>query len=124
LSSNRIPNAPCADQTPDDIERWLRENATVGSEVAIRETQGGLLKYMRGRVVRLGKNMLEIVRQRRDGSYDHSAESFNYSGRNRWHPKGQTRLVMPTAGVLSACDQCMTDTGFMPGSPWSYTTSF
>jgi hypothetical protein len=124
LSSNKIANAPCADQTPDDIERWLRDNAKVGSEVAIRETQGGLLKYMRGRVVRVGKSMLEIVRQRRDGSFDHSAESFNYSGRNRWQPKGQTRLVMPTAGVLSACDQCMTDTGFMPGSPWSYTTSF
>jgi hypothetical protein len=124
LSSIKIPNAPCADQTPGDIERWLRENVKVGSEVAIRETQGGLLKYMRGRVVRLGKGMLEVVRQKRDGGFDHSAESFNYSGRNRWHPKGQTRLVMPTADVLGACDQCMTDTGFMPGSPWSYTTSF
>jgi hypothetical protein len=124
LSSNKIPNAPCADQTAADVERWLRENATVGSEVALRETQGGLLKYMRGRVVRLGKEMLEIVRQRRDGSFDHSAESFNYSGRNRWHPNGQTRLVIPTPEVLSACDQCMTGTGFLPGSPWSHTTSF
>ena len=124
MTSNKIPNAPCADQTPDDIERWLQENVKVGSEVVIRETQGGMLKYMRGRVVRLGKGMVEVMRQRRDGSFDHSAESFNYAGRNRWHPKGQTRLVMPTANVLGACDQCMIDTGFMPGSAWSYTTSF
>jgi len=124
LSPNKIPNAPCADQTPDEIERWLREDVKVGSEVVIRETQGGLLKYMRGRVVRVGKAMLEVVRQRRDGSFDHSAESFNYSGRNRWQPKAQIRLVMPTADVLAACDQCMGDTGFVPGSAWSYTTSF
>jgi hypothetical protein len=124
LSSRNNANSPCAEQTPEDIERWLREEIKPGSEVAIRETQGGLLKYMRGRVVRVGKAMLEVVRQRRDGSFDHSGESFNYSGRNRWHPKGQTRLVMPTPDVLAACDQCMTDTGFMPGSAWSYTTSF
>ncbi|MDQ6768631.1 MAG: hypothetical protein M3Z54_01415 [Gemmatimonadota bacterium] len=124
MSSRNVPNSPCAEQTPEDIERWLREEIKVGSEVVIRETQGGLLQYMRGRVVRVGKAMLEVVRQRRDGSYDHTGESFNYSGRNRWHPKGQTQLVMPTPEVLAACDQCMTDTGFMPGSAWSYTTSF
>ena len=124
MSSNKVANAPCADQTPDEIEQWLKDNAKVGSDVVIRETQGGLLKYMRGRVVRVGKAMIEVVRQRRDGSFDHSAESFNFEGRNRWQPKSQTRLVMPTADVLAACDQCMIDTGFMPGSPWSYTTSF
>lgn len=124
MSSKNAANSPCAEQTPDDIERWLRDEVKVGSEVAIRETQGGLLKYMRGRVVRLGKHMLEVVRQRRDGSYEHSGESFDYTGRNRWHPTAQTRLVMPTAEVLVACDQCMTDTGFIPGSAWSYTTSF
>jgi hypothetical protein len=124
LSSKNAPNSPCAEQTPDEIERWLREQVKVGSEVAIRETQGGLLKYMRGRVVRLGKAMLEVVRQRRDGSYEHSGESFNYAGRNRWHPTAQVQIVMPTAEVLVACDQCMTDTGFIPGSAWSYTTSF
>jgi hypothetical protein len=124
LSANKTANAPCADQTPDEIERWLREQVKVGTEVVIRETQGGLLRYMRARVVRVSKAMIEVVRQRRDGSFDHSAESFNWEGRNRWQPKSQVRLVMPTPEVLSACDQCMTDTGFVPGSAWSHTTSF
>ena len=124
MSTRNVPNSPCKEQTPEEVERWLRAEVQAGSEVAIRETQGGLLKYMRGRVVRLGKAMIEVVRLRRDGSYDHTGESFDYSGRNRWNPTGQTRLVMPTPDVLAACDQCMTDTGFMPGTAWTYTTSF
>jgi hypothetical protein len=124
LSSDSAPNTPCADQTPEDIERWLREYAKVGAEIVIRETQFGLLSYRRAVVVRVGKGRFEMAPVRRDGTHDESGDTFYYSGKNCWHPKGQTRLVIPTEGVLGACNDCDANGGHLPGVPWSFTTSF
>lgn len=116
--------SPYTDQTEQGIEEWLRTNVTVGTHVAIRHTQYGLLSYERGIVTRLGKGRFEVATQRRDGSFAESGESFYFSGKNCWHPKGQTRLVIPTEAVLDACEQCRAGNGHLHGPHWRYRVSF
>lgn len=116
-----FPKSPCADQTEEEVEGWLRENVAVGAEVAIRQTQGGLLRYQRGRIVRVAKGRFEVAAERRDGTYSESGETFYSSGKNCWHPKGQTRLVIPSPAVVAACEVCSRGTGYLAGT---FTTSF
>jgi hypothetical protein len=52
-----------------------------------------------------------------------AGETFYYSGKNCWHPKGQTRLVIPTAAVFEACDICSENNGPLPLRPRSYVCS-
>jgi hypothetical protein len=99
-------NSPCADQSQEEIEKWLRANVALGTEVVVRHTQSDLLRYQRGRVVRLGRGRFEVATQQAGGTYSESGNTFYYSGRNCWHPKGQTSLVIPTPAVLEACDRC------------------
>jgi hypothetical protein len=42
---------------------------------------------------------------------------------NCWHPKGQTRLVIPTPAVLNVCADPLRD-GFVEGGAWAVSTSF
>ncbi len=55
----------------------------------MRETQGHGLRYTIAPVNYLGKGRFGV------GSFG----SFYYSGKNCWHPKGLTRLVIPTDAV-------------------------
>ena len=68
----------------------------------MRHTHGGFLAYFRARVFRLGRGRFELDTLG-SRSLSQSGTSFYYTGINCWHPKGQTRLVIPTAAVLEAC---------------------
>jgi hypothetical protein len=115
-----IPS-PCFDQTNEAIEEWLRANVGDGCQVVMRDTRGGLLSYKRGVVVRLGKGRFEVAPQLADREFASAGEAFYYSGKNCWRPKGQVSLVMPTESVLRACDDCLSNNGFLPALPWSYS---
>jgi hypothetical protein len=65
----------------------------------IRNTQGGSLSYKKATVTRLGSGRFEL-----DAAGESGGATFYYSGKNCFHPKGQTRLVEPTPPVLVACD--------------------
>jgi hypothetical protein len=91
--------------------------------LVVRHAQGGLLRYERAQVVRLGKGRFWVATRRKDGSYV-GEEGFYYSGKNCWHPKGQDRLVIPTAAVLTACETCEGNSAFLPGLPYSHVTRF
>lgn len=123
-SPRHPPNTPCADQTEESVATWLRANVQLGTEVVVRRTHGGLLSYIRGQVIRLGRGRFEVAERRRDGTHDAAGEAFYYSGKNCWHPKGQTRLVAPTPAVMAACETCAENLGHMPGSLYSYSPSF
>lgn len=97
------PKSPCWGQTRESIAAWLRAQVTLGTEVVIRETQHGMLYYQLGRVVHLGKSRFQVARQRPDGTFPDTGEGFYYSGKNCWHPKGQTHLIVPTPEVVAAC---------------------
>ena len=67
--------------------------------VVIRNTQAGQLSYKRATVQGIAKGRIRL------DSYGNSGGvTFYFSGRNCFHPKGQTRLVEPTEEVLAACD--------------------
>ena len=85
---NRQPS-PCFEQTKEQIEAWLRANVEMDTEVAVRETQGDHLLYTIAPVDYLGKGRFGVK----------TFGSFYYSGKNCFHPKGQTRLVIPTNAV-------------------------
>lgn len=70
----------------------------VGTDVVVRHTQHGLLRYEQGRVARLGRGRFYVTTRRQDGSDGDSDQGFYYSGMNCWHPRGQTTLVIPTPG--------------------------
>lgn len=90
---------PCAGQTPDSVETWLRTHVCIGTTLAIRDTHGGFLAYKRAVVTRLGRGRFEVDAQGQSGG-----STFYYSGKNCFQPKGRTRLVEPTDAVLAACD--------------------
>lgn len=95
------PIPPCHGQTADQVEAWLRANVKVGAAVAVRNTQGGLLHYLPGKVVRLGRGRFEVELAKSYG-LGTGGNSFYYSGKNCRHPRGQTRLVVPTDEVIGA----------------------
>ena len=99
----RGPNAPCASQTREAIEEWIRANARVGAEVVIRYAIGGRLIYQRGRVARLDSVRLCVAVRRRDGTYGPPRGGFFYTGKNCWNPTSLSHLVIPTTAVLAAC---------------------
>lgn len=93
--------APCFGQSATSVKEWLKEHVQVGAKVVVRHTQGGRLQYVCATVVRLGKGRFEVdsIGER---SLSPASTSFYYSGKNCWHPKGQTRLVASTQPVLDA----------------------
>ena len=84
--------SPCAYQTADDIAEYYKA-AEVGAVAVVRNTQYHMLEYMvteiEGTNPRLGR-----VYVRGSGAF------YAKSGRNCFHPKGQTSLVVPTDEVL------------------------
>lgn len=100
----RGPDAPCASQTSEAIEEWIRANVQVGTEVVVRYAIGSRLHYQRGRVARLGPVTLGVAVRRRDGSYGPPRGGFFYTGKNCWNPTSLSHLVIPTRAVLAACE--------------------
>jgi len=92
---------PCFGQLAEEIESWLRANVKIGASVAVRNTQAGLLHYVPAKVVRLARGRFEIEPEEAYG-LGTGGNAFYYSGKNCWHPKGQTRLVIPTNEVRAA----------------------
>lgn len=83
--------SPCVDQTYDEIAAYYRA-VEVGSPAIVRRTHGGLLRYdlseVTGTKPRCGR-----VYVKNFGAF------YAKSGRNCFHPKGQTSLVVPTEEV-------------------------
>ena len=93
--------APCHGQSEEEIKDWMKANVQIGTVVAIRNTQGGLLHYLPAEVTRLGRGRFTVEPQESYG-LGTGGSNFYYSGKNCWHPKGQTRLVIPTPAVIAA----------------------
>ena len=113
----RESNYPCRDQSEKSIKHWLRASIKVGALVAIRRIQDGILQYERAVVLSIRPKNFNVGRQRRDGTFDDSGETFDYAGRNWREPTGPTRLVAPTQAVLEACDACDFGERFLPEQP-------
>lgn len=97
----QVTKPPYFGQSAEQIEAWLRANIQIGANVAVRNTQGGLLHYLPAKVVRLARGRFEVEPGETYG-LGASGNTFYYSGKNCWHPKGQTRLVIPTSEVIAA----------------------
>jgi hypothetical protein len=94
-------NAPCHGQTEESVKDWLRSNVHIGCAVAIRNTPAGFLQYVPATVVRMGRGRFEVA-PLNSFTLSSAGNTFYYSGKNCWHPKGQTRLVIPTPEVIAA----------------------
>ncbi|MDW9481164.1 hypothetical protein GOB57_21190 [Sinorhizobium meliloti] len=84
--------SPCAYQTEEEIAAYYR-NASIGDRAVVRQTQGHMLVYgvteVEGLNTRLGRVYIKQY-----GAF------YSKSGKNCFHPKGQTTLVVPTEDVL------------------------
>lgn len=80
---------PCADQTAPEIEAYYRA-VQPGSEVAIRETHGGMLRYYLSTVDKLNRGRVYPIGHQ---------SFFAKSGSICSAPHGQCSLVVPTAAV-------------------------
>jgi hypothetical protein len=99
-----IDAAPCFGQTAESIETWLRANVAPGVRIAIRHTQFNQLRYELVEVIGLGRGRFYTV-----------GGSFYYTGKHCFHPKGQTRLVIPTPEVTAASEwKGLDPRGFRP----------
>jgi hypothetical protein len=87
------PKSPCCEQTREEIENYYR-HAPVGSAAAVRHTQHGFLRYditdIEGRNPQRGRVYIR----------DHGAFYMEH-GKNCYHPKGKTSLVVPTDAVIA-----------------------
>lgn len=80
---------PCADQNQPAIETYYRA-VQIGSEVAIRETHGGILRYFLSTVDKINRGRI----------YPKGHQSFfAKSGSMCSAPHGQCNLVVPTDAV-------------------------
>lgn len=83
--------SPCAGQTPDEIAAYYR-NVEAGDVAVVRQTQGHLLVYNVRKIEGLNPASGRIYIEQ-DGAF------YMKSGKNCFHPKGQTTLVVPTKEV-------------------------
>lgn len=89
--------SPCVDQTEEVIAAYYRA-AKEKDKAVVRQTQGHMLVYK--------VTEIEDINPSRGRVYVRQFGAF-YSkhGKNCFHPKGQTSLVVPTAEVLSWAEQ-------------------
>uniref|UniRef100_UPI001AEBE93C hypothetical protein n=1 Tax=Pleomorphomonas koreensis TaxID=257440 RepID=UPI001AEBE93C len=85
------PVSPCIDQTEADVAAYYKA-ASAGAAAIVRETQGDCLRYtvteVEGTAPRLGRVYIKNF-----GAF------YAKTGKNCFHPKGQTRLVVPTEAI-------------------------
>lgn len=80
----------------------MRANVRIGAILAVRHKQAGFLQYVAATVTRIEKRGFQVDTLG-PGNLSTAGHTFYYSGKNCRHPKGQTRLVIPTEAVLAAC---------------------
>ncbi|MEI9418093.1 hypothetical protein [Mesorhizobium sp. Cs1321R2N1] len=85
------PVSPCIEQTQKDIEAYYR-NAEIGQIAVVRHTQHHMLFY---RVSEIESRDPPCIYVRNGGAF------YMKSGKSRYHPTGQTTLVVPTDEVLA-----------------------
>lgn len=87
---------PCANQTFDSVKEWVEQKPlTVNDEVIVRETYGGMTEYRLDTVLEIDHGQQRRVILQQHGS-------FYRSGKNCFHPKGQTHFIQPTPELRDA----------------------
>lgn len=109
--------SPCALQTEQEIEAYYR-NAVSGDVAVVRETQYNMLVYkvtdVEGTNPQSGRTYI-----RQHGAF------YMKSGKNCFHPKGQTSLVVPTPEVLRwAEEHPQGEFGYVTFTPEQYASLF
>lgn len=84
--------SPCAYQTEGDIEAYYR-NIEEGAVAVVRQTQHYSLRYFVTRVSGTKPSLGRVY-------VDQHGAFYMKHGKNCFHPKGQTTLVVPTEAVL------------------------
>ncbi|MCZ0734510.1 hypothetical protein [Phreatobacter sp. AB_2022a] len=95
--ANPRPLLPCVDQTEDDISAYYRA-AAEGDVAVVRQGYGGMTTYFVGKIT--GKNA-RAGRVYVDCRHGGGSAFYMKHGRNCFHPKGQTDLIVPTPEVLA-----------------------
>ena len=89
--------SPCVDQTEDEIGAYYRA-AKEKDRAVVRQTQGHMLIYKLTEIEGINRSRGRVY-VRQFGAF------YSKHGKNCFHPKGQTSLVVPTAEVLSWAEQ-------------------
>jgi len=110
----RESSSPDKEQSEKAIKNWLSSNVKVGTIVAIRRRQNGLVQYERGMVLSVRPKNFNVGFQQRDGTYSGSGTTFDTAGRHWRDREGGTQIVIPTDAVLAACDACDFGAAFLP----------
>ncbi len=105
--------SPCGTQTEADIEAYYR-HAEKGTVAVVRETQGHILRYtvteVEGTNPSAGRTYIK----------NHGAFYMKH-GKNCFHPKGQTTLVVPNDEILAwAKERPHGETGWWCHAPETY----
>jgi hypothetical protein len=85
---------PCAGQTADSIERWVKDEAAPGSIVVVRHARWHLYEYHLDEVAKLNLRAGRI--------YLAQHGRFSLHGTGVSGPKGSLTLLEPTAPVVAA----------------------
>ena len=85
---------PCAEQTADSIERWVRAHAAPESIVVVRHTRWHLYEYHLDEVAKLNLRTGRV--------YLAQHGRFSLHGTGISGPKGSLTLLEPTPAVLAA----------------------
>jgi hypothetical protein len=85
---------PCAGQTADSIERWVKAEAVPGSIVVVRHTRWHLYEYHLDEVAKLNLRSGRI--------YLAQHGRFSLHGTGISGPKGSLTLLEPTPSVIAA----------------------
>lgn len=93
LADHPTPLSPCIDQILEEVAGYYR-SAPLGASAVVRETQYGLLRYHVAKIVG-SKPECGRVYVSNFGAF------YMKSGKNCFHPTGQTQLVVPTEKVLA-----------------------
>jgi len=94
---NETKYSPCVDQTEEEIAAYYRATKEKDKAV-VRQTQGHMLIYKVTEIDGINPSRGHVY-VRKFGAF------YLKHGKNCFHPKGQTSLVVPTAEVLSWAEQ-------------------
>lgn len=83
--------SPCVNQTEAEIATYYG-SANVGDEAMVRQTQGHVLYYTLAKITGFKPERGRVY-------VDNFGAFYTKHGRNCFHPKGQTTLVVPTPEI-------------------------